>query len=167
MSQPPARGRVCFADARQDVVLANRPVLQVESSGTKKDAMGMNLTKYIWTSCAGIMPRCTKAMGNRAATKDALRCMLTMALMVLASVHTSPAQAINTTTVQGTVYLANGQPGAGTLVVSWPSFTTSSGQVVAADSMNVPIAPDGFVSVSLAPNLGATPGESTTQPCTT
>ena len=118
----------------------------------------MKLTKYIWKSCAGIMPRCTKVMGNRAATKNALRCMLTMALMVLASVHTAPTQAINTTTVQGTVYLANGQPGAGTLVVSWPSFTTASGQMVAADSMNVPIAPDGFVSVSLAPNLGATPG---------
>jgi len=67
------------------------------------------------------------------------------------------AQAIGTTTVQGTVYLANGQPGTGTLVVSWPSFTTASGQLVAADSMTVAIAPDGFVSVNLAPNLGATP----------
>jgi hypothetical protein len=67
------------------------------------------------------------------------------------------AQAISTTTVQGTVYLANGQPGTGTLVVSWPSFTTANGQLVAADSTTVAIAPDGFVSVNLAPNLGATP----------
>jgi hypothetical protein len=67
------------------------------------------------------------------------------------------AQAISTTTVQGTVYLANGQPGTGTLVVSWPSFTTASGQLVAADSTTVAIAPDGFVSVNLAPNQGATP----------
>jgi hypothetical protein len=67
------------------------------------------------------------------------------------------AQAFNTTTVQGTVYLANGQPGTGTLVVSWPSFTTANGQVVTADNMTLEIAPDGFVSVSLAPNLGATP----------
>jgi uncharacterized protein YfdQ (DUF2303 family) len=67
------------------------------------------------------------------------------------------AQAVSTTTVQGTVYLANGQPGAGTLVLSWPSFTTASGQLVAADSTTVTIAPDGFVSVNLAPNLGATP----------
>jgi hypothetical protein len=67
------------------------------------------------------------------------------------------AQAISTTTVQGTVYLANGQPGTGTLVVSWPSFTTASGQWVAADSTTVAIAPDGFVSVNLAPNQGATP----------
>jgi hypothetical protein len=67
------------------------------------------------------------------------------------------AQAISTTTVQGTVYLANGQPGTGTLVVSWPSFTTASGQLVAAESTTVAIAPDGFVSVNLAPNQGATP----------
>ena len=66
-------------------------------------------------------------------------------------------QAVSTTTVQGTVYLANGQPGTGTLVLSWPSFTTASGQLVVADSTTVTIAPDGFVSVNLAPNLGATP----------
>ncbi len=69
----------------------------------------------------------------------------------------APAQAISTTTVQGTVYLANGEPGAGTLVVSWPSFTTASGQVVVAGQTAVTIAPDGFLSVNLTPNLGATP----------
>jgi hypothetical protein len=67
------------------------------------------------------------------------------------------AQAISTTTVHGTVYLANGQAGTGTLMVSWPSFTTASGQLVAADSMTVAIASDGFVSVNLVPNLGSTP----------
>jgi len=70
----------------------------------------------------------------------------------------SMAQAtVSTTTVQGTVYLANGEPATGTVVVSWPSFTTASGQLVAADSMTATIAPDGFVSVNLAPNQGATP----------
>jgi len=70
----------------------------------------------------------------------------------------SMAQAtVSTTTVQGTVYLANGAPATGTVVVSWPSFTTASGALVAADSMTVTIAPDGFVSVNLAPNQGATP----------
>ena len=67
------------------------------------------------------------------------------------------AQAISTTTVQGTVFLANGQAGSGTLYLSWPAFTTANGLAVAADSMNVAIAPDGFVSVTLTPNLGATP----------
>jgi hypothetical protein len=72
-------------------------------------------------------------------------------------VQMASAQAVSTTTVQGTVYLANGQAGSGTLRLSWPAFTTANGQAVAADSMNVAIAPDGFVSVNLAPNLGATP----------
>ena len=67
------------------------------------------------------------------------------------------AQAISTTTVQGTVYLASGQPGSGTLSLSWPAFTTASNQAVAADRTTVTIAPDGFVSANLAPNLGATP----------
>ena len=66
-------------------------------------------------------------------------------------------QAVSTTTVQGTVYLANGQPGAGTLVVSWPAFTTAAGNAVVADSTTVTIGVDGFVSVNLAPNQGATP----------
>ena len=70
---------------------------------------------------------------------------------------TAPAQAPATTTVTGTVYLANGQAGSGTLVVSWPSFTTAAGQLVAADSLTVTIPSDGFVSVNLAPNQGATP----------
>ena len=67
------------------------------------------------------------------------------------------AQAPTTTTVQGTVYLANGHAGSGTVFVSWPAFTTASGQAVAADSTTVTIAADGFVSVNLVPNLGSTP----------
>ncbi len=72
-----------------------------------------------------------------------------------------PAQAtqaqIATTTVQGTVYLANGRAGSGTLIVSWPAFSTAAGQAVTADSTTVTIGPDGFFSVNLAPNLGALP----------
>ncbi|MGB7263962.1 MAG: hypothetical protein WBC92_00515, partial [Terracidiphilus sp.] len=75
----------------------------------------------------------------------------------LLAMSLATAQAVTTTTVQGTVYLANGQPGSGTLVVSWPAFTTVTGQAIAADRTTVTIAPDGFVSVNLAPNVGATP----------
>ena len=67
------------------------------------------------------------------------------------------SQAINTTTVQGTVYLANGQPDSGTLQLSWPAFTTASNQAVTAGKLTVPIASDGFMSVNLSPNQGATP----------
>ena len=81
-----------------------------------------------------------------------LVCALAMTVAAMAM-----AQAVSTTTVQGTVYLANGQPGGGTVAISWPAFTTAAGQSVAADSTTVTIGPDGFVSVNLAPNVGATP----------
>jgi hypothetical protein len=66
-------------------------------------------------------------------------------------------QSLTMTSVQGTVYLANGVPASGTLVVSWPAFSTANNQAVAAGSLNVAIGADGFVSVNLAPNLEATP----------
>ena len=79
-------------------------------------------------------------------------CLLGMVLAQVAN-----AQAVSTTTVQGTVYLANGQAGAGTLDVSWPAFTTANNQAITAGRASVTIAPDGFITMNLAPNLGATP----------
>ena len=105
----------------------------------KKDETGMNLTKNERLRGAG------RWLGLGV-------CLLGMAMGSAAN-----AQAVSTTTVQGTVYLANGQAGTGTLVVSWPAFTTANGLAVAADRTTATIAPDGFVSVNLAPNLGATP----------
>jgi len=64
---------------------------------------------------------------------------------------------VTTTTVQGTVYRADGSPASGTLIVSWPSFTTAANQAIAAGSTSVQIGSDGFVSVSLAPNQNAYP----------
>ncbi len=84
-------------------------------------------------------------------------CGVAVCVLVLVLSAPAMAQAVGTTTVQGTVYLANGQPGSGTLAISWPAFTTAAGQSVAADSMTLTIGPDGFVSVNLTPNLGATP----------
>jgi hypothetical protein len=79
-----------------------------------------------------------------------------MSLALLTAVAAC-AQGVGTTTVQGTVYLANGKPGTGTLAVRWPAFTTASGQAVAAGSITEQIAGDGFLSVNLAPNLGSMP----------
>jgi hypothetical protein len=101
----------------------------------------MKLTNHKWFSAGGWMGLLSMAV----------------CLMGVLPGRTADAQAISTTTVQGTVYLANGQPGTGTLMVSWPSFTTASGQLVTADSTTMAIAPDGFVSVNLAANVGATP----------
>ena len=127
---------------------AEREISSTRQSDEKKDETQMKLTGIVWTGAGG-------RMGQRLRLKLKLKlglCLIGMALGVVAN-----AQAVSTTTLQGTVYLANGQPGAGTLVISWPAFTTAAGQAVVADSMTVTIPPDGFVSVNLAPNLGATP----------
>ena len=79
-------------------------------------------------------------------------CLTWVALAIVAL-----AQGITTTTVQGTVYLANGSPGSGTLQLSWPAFTTATSQTVAAGKITTNIGTDGFVSVNLAPNLGSSP----------
>jgi hypothetical protein len=67
------------------------------------------------------------------------------------------AQSVSTTTVQGTVYRANGSSGSGTVQISWPAFTTAANQAVAAGKITASIGADGFVSVNLAPNLGSSP----------
>ncbi len=64
---------------------------------------------------------------------------------------------ISTTTVQGIVYRADGTPATGTLIVTWPAFSTASEQAVAAGSKTVSIGQGGFVSLNLAPNAGASP----------
>jgi hypothetical protein len=70
-----------------------------------------------------------------------------------------PAQ-LTTTTVQGTIYRADGGPAGGTLLVSWPAFTTPQNQAIAAGSLNTTIGADGFVSMNLTPNAGADPAGS-------
>jgi hypothetical protein len=117
----------------------------------------MKLTKgsAMRENCEGRMNR--SRTGVREAMSWLARTMVLATLLCLVAGRAAEAQAVATTTVQGTVYLANGQPGAGTLVVSWPAFTTAAGQAVAAGRTSVTIAPDGFMSVKLTPNLGATP----------
>ncbi len=67
------------------------------------------------------------------------------------------AAQISTTTIQGTVYRADGGPAGGTLLLSWPAFTTPQNQAVAAGSSSAAIGADGFVSVNLTPNADALP----------
>src|SRR5437868_4646817 len=62
-----------------------------------------------------------------------------------------------TTLISDTVYRADGSPATGTLIISWPTFSTAAGEAVTAGSMTVPIGTNGHVSVALAPNVGATP----------
>jgi hypothetical protein len=77
----------------------------------KKEERRMKLTNHEWLCTGGWVKRLSIAV----------------CLMAAGWGNAAWAQAITTTTVQGTVYLANGQPGTGTLMLSWPSFTTASG----------------------------------------
>lgn len=67
---------------------------------------------------------------------------------------------ITTTAVQGVIYRADGTPATGTLIVTWPAFSTVNSQAVAAGSTTASIGPDGFISLNLAPNAGASPAGS-------
>lgn len=64
---------------------------------------------------------------------------------------------VTTTNVQGTVYRADGSAASGTLLVSWPTFSTALNQSIAAGSISTTIGANGYVSLNLAPNAGASP----------
>lgn len=61
------------------------------------------------------------------------------------------------TSVVDNVYMANGTPAAGVLVITWPAFVTASGAAVAPGSLNVTLGTNGSLDVALTPNAGATP----------
>src|SRR5579863_1846275 len=69
----------------------------------------------------------------------------------------APQNETQTTTVADTVYMADGTPAAGTLIISWPAFVTGSGTAIAGGSTNVTLGAGGTLSVALVPNAGATP----------
>jgi len=69
----------------------------------------------------------------------------------------TPQSGPATTTVTDTVYLADGTPAQGTLIITWPAFVTAGGAEVAAGNTTATIAANGTFSVGLVPNAGATP----------
>lgn len=66
-------------------------------------------------------------------------------------------QSLPLTTINDVVYLADGMPAQGVLLISWPEFTTASGQAVAAGTTSVTLGAGGALSVNLVPNQNATP----------
>ncbi len=68
--------------------------------------------------------------------------------------------AVPLTMIADTVYQADGTTAAGSVVISWPAFTTASGQAVAGGSTAAVINADGSLNVALTPNAGATPAGS-------
>ena len=79
--------------------------------------------------------------------------LLSLALMCVGLQAQSPP----TTTVSDTVFRADGTPAAGTLLISWPAFTTASGTAIAGGTKSVTLGAGGALSVALVPNAGATP----------
>ena len=82
-------------------------------------------------------------------------CLLSISLLLMGGMPTL-AQVV-TTLVSDTVYRADGTPASGTILISWPAFTTGEGQAVASGSAATEIGADGAFSLQLAPNSGATP----------
>ena len=94
--------------------------------------------------------------GAMSGTKRGLMLLVALVAMMTGCVSTAVAQ-VATTTVQDTVYSANGTPASGTVLVSWSSFTTAGGQTVPAGSTSATIGAGGQLTIALAPNAGATP----------
>jgi hypothetical protein len=67
------------------------------------------------------------------------------------------AQTLPTTMIVDTVYRADGTPAGGTLLISWPEFTTAADGAVAAGNTSVTLGTGGALSVGLVPNANATP----------
>ena len=80
-----------------------------------------------------------------------------LALMTGYGVSLAAQSPLPTTTVQDTVYNASGAPASGTVLVSWGAFTTSAGAAIPAGTTSASIGSNGALSITLAPNAGATP----------
>jgi hypothetical protein len=84
-----------------------------------------------------------------------------LVLCLLAVVWTGTARGaqaqVPVTPISDTVYHADGTAAAGTVLVSWGSFTTASGQSVPQGTTSVTLGSGGSFAVALAPNAGATP----------
>ncbi len=81
-----------------------------------------------------------------------------MLIGVLLTVLTvSGVAQVATTQVADTIYHADGTVATGTVLISWPAFTTSNGDSVPSGSTSAVIAAGGTLSIQLIPNAGSTP----------
>jgi hypothetical protein len=86
-------------------------------------------------------------------TRHVIATIVILLALVAPALASTPAM----TTISDTVYRADGTPAAGTLLISWPAFTTAAGSPVAAGSTSVAIGTGGSISVALVANAGAAP----------
>ena len=60
-----------------------------------------------------------------------------LVLMGIAGVMTAEGSTPSTTTINDFVYRADGTPAGGSLLISWPAFSTAAGEAVAPGSLAV------------------------------
>ncbi|MGD0796695.1 MAG: hypothetical protein ABR910_03135 [Acidobacteriaceae bacterium] len=77
--------------------------------------------------------------------------------LLLAAMSAVGVAQVTTTQVADTIYYADGTPAAGTLIISWPAFTTGSGNSIPSGSTSTVLGTGGALSVQLIPNAGCTP----------
>jgi hypothetical protein len=58
------------------------------------------------------------------------------------------------TTIQDTLYKADGTPLNGVVIITWPSFVAADGSKIGAQTLTVPV-PSGYFQVALVPTVGA------------
>ena len=80
-----------------------------------------------------------------------------MLLAVMLALRPTVGAQVTTTPVVDTIYRADGSPAAGTVVISWPEFSTAAGQSVSGGSISTTISAGGALNVQLAPNAGSNP----------
>ena len=76
---------------------------------------------------------------------------------LLAALRATGISQVVTTQVADTIYHADGTTATGTVLISWPAFTTTYGDQVPAGNTSTVIAAGGALSVNLIPNSGAIP----------
>ncbi|MGH9499279.1 MAG: hypothetical protein ACRD3L_09065 [Terriglobales bacterium] len=89
--------------------------------------------------------------------RDVCRPWRRLFLLVLATAAVTWGQTPPLTTISDTVYRADDSSAEGTLLISWPEFTTSAGPAIAAGNNSVALGAGGSLSVALVPNADATP----------
>jgi hypothetical protein len=80
-----------------------------------------------------------------------------LALIFALRVTRAPAQVVTLATISDTVRRADGGYASGTLLISWPAFTTATGATVAAGNKGVTLGTNGSFAAQLAADAGATP----------
>ncbi len=105
----------------------------------------------VWLAIKQLSSRCGDA------GRDAYRIFCVASLLMCTFLSATCRAQITTTTIQDTIYNADGSVASGTVLVSWTSFSTAANGTVAAGNLTATIGADGLLSLNLTPNAGAIP----------